>query len=170
MDDINQQQIYKELRKPFSINYVNWKINSYGSNGSKAMITFHIDARAVQQRLNDVLGITGWSFTWAEASDIGAVHGTLEIRVDGVVVEKEDVGYANMVGTGQKSEYLKDAVSDSLKRCAVHVGVGQFLYALPALWIELDTEKQKYLSDKQNEYIKIWLADKLKMMNSKYDI
>lgn len=172
------QEVYQKLRQPFEPRFIDWKINNYNSAKTKAMITFHIDARAVQHRLNEVLGVEGWSFTYTELEKDEGVHGKLTIFVtpDKMKYEKsgedcllrevtrEDVGYAS---TTNKAEWYKDAVSDALKRCAVHFGVGHFLYALPYLWIELTEPGQKYLNDDQTEYISNWLKDKLAKMTAK---
>ena len=95
--------------------------------GRGGMTFTYADARAVAQRLDDVLGITGWNFE----SDVvdptaKAVKGTLTIRVDGVASTKEDYGYPN---GGQSDEPLKEASSDALRRCAALLGVGRSLYA-----------------------------------------
>lgn len=162
------EEIYNKLREPIDIKYVSWKINSYNKSKTKAQITFHIDARVVQHLLNSVVGLDGWRFSYTESGD-GSIHGKLGIWFDtgtdgelSRLVEREDVGYTN--GT---SEPLKDAVSDALKRCAVHFGVGHFLYAMPMLWIDLTEEGQKYLTQEQDAYIANWLKTRLEAMNGK---
>lgn len=170
-----EQDLYQKLREPFETRFVNWKINNYSGDKSKALITFYLDARAVQHRLNQVLGVKGWSFSFSELEKDQGVHGHLTVYMysedadraqskdDCVIneVTREDVGYASST---EKDEWYKDAVSDALKRCAVHFGVGHFLYALPNLWIDLDESGQKYLTDQQNRYIEGWLRDQISRM------
>lgn len=81
----------------------------------------YVDARAVAQRLDDVLTPAGWEFTWTAIPGADIVHGRLVI--DGIV--REDAGYPN---SERDEEPLKAAVSDALKRCAVLFGVGRHLY------------------------------------------
>jgi hypothetical protein len=159
--------IYEKLKAPFSPIAVSYKINSYNHAGTKAQITFYIDARDVQSRLNDVLGLSGWSFTWIPNRDSG-VHGSLTLHFGEKSVTREDVGYPNSDGKEQQD---KDAVSDALKRCAVHFGIGNFLYNLPQLWIDLDSEQKSkraakqtgiYLTDAQNQQIRTWLTNVMK--------
>jgi len=94
----------------------------------RAGITFtYADARAVAQRLDDVLGIQGWEFEVSVADAArGVVKGTLHIVVDGKTVIHEDFGYPNST---QDDEPLKSAASDALRRCAAQVGVGRSLYS-----------------------------------------
>jgi len=136
------------LKQPFGDHEISWKINNYNSGKTKAMITFHVDARVVQTRLNDVFGELEWSFEWKTITDV-IVHGSLKVNL----CTKEDVGYSN--GSDDK-EPLKSAVSDALKRCAVHLGVAHYLYQLPTLWIVLDEPSQKYLTKRQDEEILNW--------------
>lgn len=167
------KDLYHKLRQPFDQRFVSWKINNYNSSKTRALITFYLDARAVQHRLNEVLGVDGWSFSFTELEKAEGVHGKLTIYFytdqtngpDCIInsVTREDVGYP---ATTEKSEWYKDAVSDALKRCAVHFGVGHFLYALPQLWIDLKQPEQRYLDDEQNEYIRNWLQGQIDRMTS----
>ena len=95
--------------------------------GRAGMTFTYADARAVAQRLDDVLGIQGWEFEVSVADGArGVVKGTLHIVVDGKTVIHEDFGYPNST---QDDEPLKSAASDALRRCAAQVGVGRSLYS-----------------------------------------
>ena len=95
--------------------------------GRAGMTFTYADARAVAQRLDDVLGLTGWEFEVAVADAArGVVKGTLHIVVDGKTVIHEDFGYPN---SAQDDEPLKSAASDALRRCAAQIGVGRSLYS-----------------------------------------
>jgi hypothetical protein len=174
---MDKDALYKKLREPFDVRFVNWKINNYSGDKTKAMITFYLDARAVQHRLNQVLGVEGWSFSFSELDKDQGVHGKLTVYIftdnpekpkskDECIIHevtREDVGYAS---TTNKDEWYKDAVSDALKRCAVHFGVGHFLYALPNLWVDLTEPGQKYLNKDQDKYISDWLSEQVSKMSS----
>jgi hypothetical protein len=87
----------------------------------------YADARAVAQRLDDVLGIEGWQFEVKVADPArGVVHGSLVIVIDGKSTIRQDFGYPNST---QDDEPLKSAASDALRRCAAQVGVGRSLYS-----------------------------------------
>jgi hypothetical protein len=95
--------------------------------GRAGMTFTYADARAVAQRLDDVLGIEGWQFEVKVADPIrGVVHGSLVIVVDGKSTIRQDFGYPN---SAQDDEPLKSAASDALRRCAAQVGVGRSLYS-----------------------------------------
>lgn len=80
----------------------------------------YVDARAVAQRLDDVVTPAGWDFAITPLPG-DVVQGKLV--VGGIV--REDVGYPN---SDDDAEPLKSATSDALKRCAVLFGIGRHLY------------------------------------------
>src|SRR5205823_8806255 len=54
-------------------------------------------------------------------------------------VTKCDAGEA-----AAEDEPLKAAVSDALKRCAVHFGIARYLYYLPQIWVPYDAAKRRF--------------------------
>jgi hypothetical protein len=81
----------------------------------------YVDARAVMQRLDDVVTPAGWEFTSSVIPGTDIVHGRLTVA--GFV--REDYGYPN---SDHDDEPIKAASSDALKRCAVMFGIGRHLY------------------------------------------
>jgi hypothetical protein len=81
----------------------------------------YVDARAVMQRLDDVVTPAGWEFTSTVIPGTDIVHGRLTVA--GFV--REDYGYPN---SEKDEEPIKAASSDALKRCAVMFGIGRHLY------------------------------------------
>ena len=95
--------------------------------GRAGLVFTYADARAVAQRLDDVLGIEGWQFEVKVADAIrGVVHGSLVIVIEGKSTIRQDFGYPNST---QDDEPLKSAASDALRRCAAQIGVGRSLYS-----------------------------------------
>ena len=95
--------------------------------GRGGMTFTYADARAVAQRLDDVLGLTGWQFEVKVAEPArSVVHGTLVLVIDGKMTTRQDFGYPN---SSQDDEPLKSAASDALRRCAAQIGVGRSLYS-----------------------------------------
>jgi len=90
---------------------------------------FYVDARAVQSRLDEVVGPANWSFDYsvlhAEQGGVG-IKGCLTV----LGVTKCDAGEHWRASDRDKIEVFKAAVSDALKRAAVHFGVGRYLYEL----------------------------------------
>ena len=95
--------------------------------GRAGMTFTYADARAVAQRLDDVLGIECWQFEVKVADPArSVVHGSLAVVIGGKTVIRQDFGYPN---SAQDDEPLKSAASDALRRCAAQLGVGRSLYS-----------------------------------------
>ena len=138
MDDMTKEmkRIEEELRKPFSIEELEWVVSSTWANGSKAIIAPYMSARAVMNRLDSVFGVNGWSVSYKIADELGVIC-SLRVKVSDEWVEKQD-------GSGfTKVEPLKGGISGALKRAASCLGIGRYLYKLPTVFVDLDDKKFK---------------------------
>ena len=115
---MNKTTLEEMLQAPFT--------DEVKQRQGRAGMTFdYIDARTAMQRLDDTLGLSGWEFHIKTVIGGDKVVGSLTVHTPDGSRTHEDVGYPN---GDQDEEPLKSAVSDALKRCAVHVGVGRHLY------------------------------------------
>lgn len=140
MDDTTKQmaenEIEKELRKPFSIEELEWVVSSTWANGSKGIIAPYMSARAVMNRLDSVFGVNGWSVSYRAVDDLGVIC-NLTVKVGDMWIDKQD-------GSGfTKVEPLKGGISGALKRAASCLGIGRYLYGLPTVFVDLDNKKFK---------------------------
>jgi hypothetical protein len=110
---------------------IQYRIGSKNAKGVTYLV--YIDARTARKELDRRYGQGYWQFECTLGKD--AVHGTLKVynKELGEWVTYQDVGYND-----NTDEPLKGGVSDALKRCAVHVGIGAFLYDAPFLWVPID--------------------------------
>ncbi len=113
---------------------------------NRAMATFYVDARAVMDRLDDVVGCGGWQDGYAVLGD-GSVQCELKVRIAGEWVVKTDVGSPSEQPDG--GDRLKAAFSDALKRAAVKFGIGRYLYRLPHQWCDYDAAKRAFVTPPQ---------------------
>jgi hypothetical protein len=111
--------------------------------GNRAMAVVFIDARDVIDRLNDVLGIGEWQDDYTFMPN-GAVICHLRVRINGEWVTKTDVGGESE--QPDQGDRQKSAVSDALKRAAVKLGVGRYLYAMPSNWFDYDQVKKQFVN------------------------
>lgn len=118
---------------------------------SKAGMAY-IDGATVIQRLNDVLGTENWSFVLlGEAEkmhDEVIVRGRLTATISGRQVVREDIGAHEHVRNRSgailsKSDTVKAAVKDCIKRCAHQLGVGLHLYSPDGSYRSFRIEQQQ---------------------------
>lgn len=139
--------IFDELRAPFPPEQVKWRVGATTKDKSKGMALAYVDARTVQDRLDDVLGPAGWQCRFHDM----AGKTCCEIGVQTIKMERPDdhpdVWIWKSDGAGQSDvEGDKGAFSDAFKRAAVRWGVGRYLYDLPSPWLKLDQYK-RFLPD-----------------------
>lgn len=128
-----------DLCKPFPPDRISWRVGSTTKDKTKGMALAYIDARDVQDRLDEVCGMDGWQCRYVPMHDKKTV---CEI---GVLVARTNGGFAyewvwKADGAGDSDvEAEKGALSDAFKRAAVKWGIGRYLYDLDSPWVELDT-------------------------------
>lgn len=120
-------EIKQQLLAPFDIAEIRIRTQPYTAP--------YVTARVVMTRLDEILPFQ-WGFVLGEDSTddnkVLTQKAFIQVRhSDGVILEYHDKGNAPPdVGRGQAKQ-TKHAVSDALKRCAVHLGVARYLYELP---------------------------------------
>ena len=121
----------EQLKIPFPVNRVHWRMGARTKDKSKGMPLAYIDARDVMQRLDEVFGVGKWQDSYTETSS-GRIICELECYIDSMWIKKSD----GAGDTGTEGE--KGAISDAFKRAAVKFGIGRYLYAVKSGWVELD--------------------------------
>jgi hypothetical protein len=143
MEDKLDRDILARLSEPFRPDQVRWKPQVISDTGN-ALAVAYVDPRVVSERLDHVLG-GDWSFHWEP----------LGVQGDRVVVKssltvmgatREDVG-EYVLSEREQADPWKSAVSDALKRAAVHFGVGRYLYWLEAIWCAYDRRKHEFIDE-----------------------
>lgn len=132
------------LAAPFDPRDVKWKPQSV--KGNRAMALAYLDARAIQDRLDEVLGVEGWQDEYQLLPD-GSVACKLQLFLGDRWITKMDVGSPSEQPDG--GDRLKAAFSDALKRAAVKFGIGRYLYRLTAQWVDYDPVKRQFAQTPQ---------------------
>src|SRR5579871_1036604 len=134
------EAITSALAEPFDPSEVRFK--PVAVSGSRALALAYVDARVVQNRLDEVLGVDGWQDDYECLAD-GSVVCRLRLRMGGEWITKVDVGGPSEQPDG--GDRLKAAFSDALKRAAVKFGVGRYLYRLASQWMDYDSQRRQFL-------------------------
>ena len=135
---MNSSVILQKLKAPFEEKEVHWRVGATNAKSlgckpweaTSGIALAYINARDVMKRLDDVVGIGGWSDSYTETQS-GRVICKLSLHIHGEWITKSD----GAGDTGKEGE--KGAISDAFKRAAVKFGVGRYLYYLPIIWTDL---------------------------------
>jgi hypothetical protein len=112
-------------------------------------VVAYIDSRAIQNRLDEVVGAFNWKNTfspWQNNAQICGLsiydseRGDWVTKFDGA--ENTDV------------EPIKGGLSDSFKRAACVWGIGRYLYELGGLWVEIEQRGKSWII-KENQLAKL---------------
>src|SRR6476469_8057656 len=133
---------FRELAAPFPVDEVQFKPQVV--KGNRALAIAYIDARAVMDRLDAVVGVHNWQDHYQLLPD-NAVQCRLRVRIHGEWVAKVDVGSPSDQPDG--GDRLKAAFSDALKRAAVKFGIGRYLYGLSGEWMNYDPVKKQIIME-----------------------
>src|SRR5262249_38237986 len=130
----------RALAAPFNPSMVRFKPAAV--SGNRALALAYVDARVIQDRLDEVLGVDGGQDDYECLPD-GSVVCRLGLRLGENWSRKVAVGGPRDQPEG--GDRLKAAFSDALKRAAVKFGVGRYLYRLPAQWVDYDPQRRQFV-------------------------
>lgn len=154
---MTEQELQEALREPFPEKDIQWMPQQLGSNGKDAdmkpwvMVLAYVDARALQERLDEVFGVLGWQDSYIATAN--GIICTLSVKTEvwKVVSQKmmseipEGAEYINEEGCIKTTAWIsksngapetdieafKGGISSAFKRvCASGLGVGRYLYDL----------------------------------------
>jgi len=129
------------LSAPFRADEILFRVGATNREKTTGMCLYYMDARAVENRLDEVCGIDGWQNRYA-------FDGCCEIGIQFVrdknVMGMEWLWKANGAGEtdfeGEKGKY-----SDSFKRAATMWGIGRYLYGGPSRWYEIQARGKSFV-------------------------
>lgn len=140
LSEVDVNAIAQALAAPFDQAEVKFKPQAV--SGNRALAVPFVDARVIQDRLDEVLGVMGWQDSYECLPD-GAVVCRLRIRLGAEWITKEDVG--GQSEQPDEGDRRKAAFSDALKRAAVKFGIGRYLYRLKPQWVDYDAQKRQFV-------------------------
>lgn len=119
---------YAKLREPFPASDIEWRVQSAWKNdrGVGARVLAYITNRAIQARLDEVIGPESWQNVFTSGPAGGVMCGISIQTEAGEWVTKWD-GADNT-----DIEKTKGGLSSAMKRAAVQWGIGRYLYDLEA--------------------------------------
>ena len=129
--------IQQELAQPFAPEDLEWRISVTTQDKTKGMAVPYVTSRAIQDRLDGVLGSENWRNEyqpWHSGGKKGA-----QICGISLYLEERSEWVTKWDGAEDTDiESVKGGLSDSMKRAAVQWGVGRVLYKIPPIWVAVE--------------------------------
>ena len=92
----------ERLEKPFSDEELEFRVGATNSDKTKGLALAYVQARAIQNRLDETVGLNNWRVSYKEIT--GGFIATLEIKIDNEWIAKEDGSHCGrrpaLCGTG----------------------------------------------------------------------
>lgn len=131
-----ERDLPRELAEPFEASEIEWRINRSGFTNQKPWATAipYITSRAVQDRLDKVFGVFGWQNEIKQVSVKGFLSG-ISFKHDGEWITKWDGAEGN---DSNGMDIVKSGSSNALKRAAVLLGIGRYLYDLEESFVQCE--------------------------------
>lgn len=121
------EQIHQELSEPFSHEDVEWKIQTVSKDKSRGLAVAYVTARAIQNRLDAVVGAQNWkpvfrqwhTVTDRDGNPIPSQLCTIQIFDD----ERHE--WLEKTDGAENTDYepVKGGLSDAMKRAASQWGI-----------------------------------------------
>jgi hypothetical protein len=125
------QEISEQLKAYFPESQLEWRVQQCGETkkGIYAMVLCYVQARAIEDRLDEVVGFDNWQNEIRVEGD--NIIARLGIRINGEWIWKEN-------GASQTEiEAFKGGISGAIKRVASSgFGIGRYLYQLDTTFAE----------------------------------
>lgn len=154
-------RIAEALRRPFPPSAIEWRVSRAMNTrrGPAATVLAYLQARAVMDRLDDIMSIENWRDQYELYRD-GETRGVichLSLRMNGQWVTKSDGAPFSDI------ESFKGGISDAFKRAAVKWGIGRYLYDLAETWVKISERKQTPLDKycKSKDIVGYWSPPEL---------
>ncbi len=141
----------KKLAYPFTAKEIEWRVLLTTKDKQKGQVAAYVDSRAIQNRLDTVLGQENWQnrFTVTSGNSTGLNTYVCELLI--YYPERQE-WLSKSDGAGSTDiEPVKGGLSNSFKRAASMWGIGRYLYELTGIWVKL--KDGKYIADGEQEKI-----------------
>ena len=123
----------ERLKAPFDFKDLGWKIQARNKDGTTGLAVAYVDSRAIQRRLDEILGVFGWKNNYTQW------HGSSQLC--GISIYNADTQEWLTKYDGAENtdiEPIKGGLSDAFKRAAVLWGIGRYIYEMDGVWVDIE--------------------------------
>ncbi len=132
------ENIFERLKAKFDEKDLEFRVGATNSDKTMGLALAYVQARAIQNRLDEVVGFENWKVSYREIKD--GFLCTLSIRINNEWIEKEDG--ANITDF----ESVKGGISNAFKRVASSgFGIGRYLYNARNSWYPIKKQGNGYI-------------------------
>ncbi len=151
MEQKDARTIQRELARPFAPEDLEWRLQKTLEDKLRGIAVPYVTNRAIQARLDDVVGPDGWY------NEYKPWHrsGQKEAQICGISIYFPEKGFITKWDGAEDSdiEPVKGGLSDSMKRAAVQWGIGRVLYGMDVVWVDIEKQGKSWVIPKNQRTV-----------------
>ena len=125
------EELRAVLSAPFSSSDIEWRVSATNAEKTKGLAVPYVTNRAIQNRLDDTVGIDGWYNDFRPWK-----NGSAQLCVISIFFPQLEQCLTKWDGADDSEfESVKGGLSDSMKRAAVEWSIGRYLYGMTQVWV-----------------------------------
>jgi len=159
--------IWEKLAAPFPPEKISWRVGQTSKDKKKVMMLAYLDARDVQDRLDEAVGPFNWGHSFEEVK--GRIVCNLTVFIDsetGDLEGRKRIAVTKADGSDDTDiEGEKGGLSGAFKRAAVHFGIGRYLYHVESPWIPAEDVKPWEIAERSLKKLRAVLPKPRKAPN-----
>jgi len=146
MNQKDARTIQAELAQPFAPEDLEWRLQQTEENGKWGIAVPYVTNRAIQTRLDSVVGPDGWYNEYRPWHSAGKK----EAQICGISIYFPERGFITKWDGAEDSdiEPVKGGLSDSMKRAAVQWGIGRTLYGMDTIFVDVEKRGRSWVIKK----------------------
>ncbi|MDL2288134.1 hypothetical protein LJC32_01995 [Oscillospiraceae bacterium OttesenSCG-928-F05] len=136
--NLSKEEFIAHMNEPFAPNEIEWKLQAENAESSKGLVVPYIDSRAIQKRLDDVVGPTNWRAEYRQWKNNSQLCGI-------AIYDSEKQEWITKWDGADDTDFqsTKGGLSSSFKRAATLWGIGRYLYSLDGVWLKIEYKTYK---------------------------
>ena len=133
MWDRSPEELRRALAAPIARGDIEWRISATTKDKARGLAVPYVTNRAIQNRLDDTVGVDGWYNEFAAWK-----NGSAQLCGISIYLKEQALWLTKWDGADDSDiESVKGGLSDSMKRAAVEWGIGRYLYGMTQLWVSV---------------------------------
>lgn len=152
---MSANKYFEAFGKPFSADDVSWRLQYVNEIELQGMAVPYLDARAVADRLDEVVGQSHWRDSYTPWHDCVMNKKQKASQLCTISIYDDELGqWIDKTDGAEDSdiEPVKGGLSDAFKRAAVKWNIGRYLYSFDTIWVKVEQKRDSYVIAKsENE-------------------
>ena len=145
---MRENKYFEEFGKPFPASDVSWRLQYVNEQRMQGIAVPYLDARAVADRLDEVVGQNRWKDSYTPWHDSVSGKKTKSSQLCTISIYDDELGQWIDKTDGAEdtdTEPIKGGLSDAFKRAAVKWNIGRYLYSFEPVWVTAEKRGRAFV-------------------------